>query len=400
MSNRGYSRVVPPWEKLPRHVQDDLRGANFEYWYRDPSNNETGRLTLLNGYLKLRNLDLWKYVNGPAQLPHETTPGNLEFLTMRPGELRKHLTDRPEFTSPSSGTKWESRDKETDSQLHLKHFDGWQPNRVQAHIDPSGFVWKKPWSIVPHLWDYSGYKNPQSIRKQLDRQGYASWLDFEIGPQPQSLGTCKHPSAIDRQAPMSYTVRHGDNLTRIAQRHGTTVNQLYNANRHIIGPNKNLIHPGQQFVIPGTSGGSSLGKGLSATTRPSALDRQSPMSYTVRRGDNLTSIAQRYKTTVNELYNANRHIIGSNKNLIHPGQQFTIPRTTGGTLGMGLGGVRPTTLDRQSPMSYTVQRGDNLTRIAQRYGTTVNELYNANRHTIGPNKNLIHPGQQFVIPGF
>jgi len=46
--------------------------------------------------------------------------------------------------------------------------------------------------------------------------------------------------------------------------------------------------------------------------------------------------------------------------------------------------------------TYTVQRGDTLNRIATRFGTTVNALLEANHIT---NANLIHPGQQLVIPG-
>lgn len=49
-----------------------------------------------------------------------------------------------------------------------------------------------------------------------------------------------------------------------------------------------------------------------------------------------------------------------------------------------------------SPVVYTVVPGDNLTRIAERYGTTVAELVAANNIA---NPNLIYPGQQLIIPG-
>jgi len=47
---------------------------------------------------------------------------------------------------------------------------------------------------------------------------------------------------------------------------------------------------------------------------------------------------------------------------------------------------------------YTVQSGDNLSRIASRYGSSVNAIYQSNRTTIGPNMNLIYPGQKLYIP--
>ena len=52
---------------------------------------------------------------------------------------------------------------------------------------------------------------------------------------------------------------------------------------------------------------------------------------------------------------------------------------------------------------YTVQSGDNLSLIAQRfYGNqsadNVNKIYYSNMATIGPNMNTIYPGQKLYIP--
>jgi LysM repeat protein len=47
---------------------------------------------------------------------------------------------------------------------------------------------------------------------------------------------------------------------------------------------------------------------------------------------------------------------------------------------------------------YIVQSGDTLSRIASLYGTTVDAIWQSNRTTIGPNPNLIHPGQRLYIP--
>jgi nucleoid-associated protein YgaU len=50
--------------------------------------------------------------------------------------------------------------------------------------------------------------------------------------------------------------------------------------------------------------------------------------------------------------------------------------------------------------TYTVVKGDNLAKIAQRfYGKQDwQRIYNANRATIGPDPNKIYPGQVLVIP--
>ncbi|WP_181809718.1 LysM peptidoglycan-binding domain-containing protein, partial [Streptomyces shenzhenensis] len=46
-----------------------------------------------------------------------------------------------------------------------------------------------------------------------------------------------------------YTVREGDTLSQIAERHGTTWQRLYAANEAVIGDDPNLIVPGQRLAL-------------------------------------------------------------------------------------------------------------------------------------------------------
>ena len=147
----------------------------------------------------------------------------------------------------------------------------------------------------------------------------------------------------------TYTVQRGDTLSEIAERFGTTVNELVRLNNIA---DRDLIYPGQVLVI--REGGS--------TTPPSGM-----ITYTVQRNDNLTSIANRFGTTVNELVRLNNI---QNPNLIYPGQVLILPE----------GGCVDT---------YIVQRGDTLSEIAERFGTTVarlagiNGIRNTNRIYVG-----------------
>lgn len=78
------------------------------------------------------------------------------------------------------------------------------------------------------------------------------------------------------------------------------------------------------------------------------------------------------------------------------------PPITGGTLAYPPTVTHPPTGPNKRPGNttrrYTVQRGDNLTKIAARYKTDWHKIYAANRSIIGSNPNLIKPGQVLAIP--
>lgn len=115
-------------------------------------------------------------------------------------------------------------------------------------------------------------------------------------------------------------------------------------------------------------------------------------TYTVKKGDNLWSIAKRYNVSLNELYAAN----GLDKNsVLRIGQQIQIP-VEGGTAT-----VNPVSADTYQPTSfnqsstnYTVKRGDTLSKIANQYDTSVRAIKAAN----GKTSDLIRVGETLVIP--
>lgn len=108
---------------------------------------------------------------------------------------------------------------------------------------------------------------------------------------------------------------------------------------------------------------------------PSSGDDNSDY-YTVKRGDSLWSIANKYNTTVAELVETNN--LGSNT--LQIGQVLRIPRKS--------------TTPNENTTIYVVKRGDSLWKIANDYGVTVDVLKELNNLTT----NGLQIGQQLIIP--
>jgi LysM repeat protein len=108
---------------------------------------------------------------------------------------------------------------------------------------------------------------------------------------------------------MRYVVQSGDTLSGIAValavRGGWTA--LYAANRAVIGPDPDVIHPGTVLMLPG---------------------QPTPVRYTVAAGDTLASIAAALDVPGGwpALYAANRAVIGPDPDVIQPGTVLTIAR--------------------------------------------------------------------------
>jgi LysM repeat protein len=113
-----------------------------------------------------------------------------------------------------------------------------------------------------------------------------------------------------------------------------------------------------------------------ATTAPTT----SEVMYVVQRGDTLYSIARRYGTTVEAIASANGI---ANPSLIQVGQTLRISSS---------GGVSPAP---SGGTTYVVQPGDNLFRIALRYGMSY--LYLAQYNGI-MDPSHIYVGQVIRIP--
>jgi LysM repeat protein len=115
--------------------------------------------------------------------------------------------------------------------------------------------------------------------------------------------------------------------------------------------------------------------------QPTATPAAETITHAIGSGDTLLGIAQRYGTTVEAIIEANDL---ADPNLILIGQALIIP-------------VATQTADTPAvkTITHTIERGDTMLGIAQRYGTTVDAIVGANDLA---NPDLIFPGQILIIP--
>jgi LysM repeat protein len=125
--------------------------------------------------------------------------------------------------------------------------------------------------------------------------------------------------------------------------------------------------------------------------------------YTVQNGDILSAIAQRFyrdssPTSWRRIYAANRAVIGSDPKQLQVGMVLVIP-------GINQVSAPPVTnISSFQGTRYTVQNGDILSAIAQRFyrdssPTSWRRIYAANRAVIGSDPTQLQVGMVLVIPG-
>jgi len=154
----------------------------------------------------------------------------------------------------------------------------------------------------------------------------------------------------------TYTVQRGDSLYSIAQKFGTTVDAL----RSLNNLTSNTLQIGQVLRIPGST--------------PTPTPPTGGNVYTVQAGDSLYRIAQRFGVSVGDIIDANN----LTSTVLSIGQQLVIPSTTPDV----------------DVLTYTVQSGDSLYRIAQRFGVSVDDIIRTNNLS----SNTLQIGQVLRIP--
>lgn len=152
-----------------------------------------------------------------------------------------------------------------------------------------------------------------------------------------------------------YVVRNGDTLYSIARNYDVSVNDIKIKNNLV----NNTLSIGQTLIIP------------SINESKDIIDiNSSDVTYTIKKGDSLYSIARQYGISVNDIMNYNN----LTSNLLSIGQVLKVPNSSVNNF-------------------YTVKKGDTLYSIARDNNTSVDNIKSKNNLQ----NNILSIGQTLII---
>ena len=135
-----------------------------------------------------------------------------------------------------------------------------------------------------------GEHRPSALRVPIEDVALVinSMDSLKVVKKIETIAAAESPSR--KQNRSTYTVKSGDVLGVIAQRHGVSLRDLKAWN----GIRGNMIKPGQKLVLYGAKSQSSSSTSKVTKPKPQTDDTGDYLVHTVRRGDTLWDIAKRY----------------------------------------------------------------------------------------------------------
>jgi len=180
-----------------------------------------------------------------------------------------------------------------------------------------------------------------------------------------------------------YIVRSGDNLSTIAKRYGVTVADLQRWNNL----SDTRINVGQKLLVSKNSTVKSNANttNTNTTTNQQTAAGSQKVIYTIQSGDNLSSIATKYKVSVDDIkkwngLTSNNIVAGKTLVIYAPGSNTNTKTTTNTTTKTSNQQTTNTSQNKISTVHF-VKSGDTLWSIAQKYNTTVDKIKKDNNLT-------------------
>lgn len=181
---------------------------------------------------------------------------------------------------------------------------------------------------------------------------------------------------------LTYKVKTGDNLAKIAKKYHVSVEDIIRTN-NLKKPY--IIRPGQKLIIPEKS------KRKASTT-------YCAIKHKVKRGESLIKIAKKYHVWVKDLKKLNN----LKDNTLYAGQVLCIKKAVkklNKKYNVKTQSKKDMYIKKEKVITkriiyYRVKRGDSLSKIAKKFGTTVSRIIKLNRLK---KPYIIYPGQKLKV---
>ena len=223
----------------------------------------------------------------------------------------------------------------------------------ESRLITSGFQQQLAQQIYSGIVDYIN-KNPVQVAN----------ANFQITPSMHTISDFPDIPEVEVSPTINYhTVRTGDSLSKIAERYGITLRQLKQWNNL----KSNVAVKGKRLRV---SSPSAVASSTAAST--------STVQYTVKRGDTLSTIAERYGVTMRSIRQRNN----LKSSTVFIGQKLKITSTASNIQVVA-----------QKPTVHVVKRGEFLSSISKKYNISINALKQLN----GLTSNKIYVGQKLKL---
>jgi membrane-bound lytic murein transglycosylase D len=227
-----------------------------------------------------------------------------------------------------------------------------------------------PYEVIEEL-------NPE-LKRGMTPPGMKYNLRLPTGKQNEFVTLLARIPEDSRDAWRVIRVKEGETLLTLAEQHGIDVERITQVNRMSL---RDSLAPGTPVVLPIEATRAPLRGRVEPVEVQLARRSSQRLSITVRPGDTLTRIAARYGVSSRELARLNRV---STRSKLRVGQRLIL----------NLPESRPArSVSESRPTSYRVRRGESLSAIADRFGVSVADL----REWNGLRSNKVRAGQQLVL---
>jgi LysM repeat protein len=188
-----------------------------------------------------------------------------------------------------------------------------------------------------------------------------------------SVNLKENPSKVTSGLFAEHKVKKGETLSDISQKYGVPLSTIMEANALT---KKHVLKIGERILIPSDNSPQNLKAQNSPKAKPT--ESKKVTFYTVKEGENLSQIAQKFGTTSEQVKKLNGL---ENQNFVKKGQSLKIPATNAKK------GVVFT--------EHQVKKGETLSYLAAQYGVSISAIMEANHLT---DMHEIKTGQYLLIP--